>query len=172
MKNILSLCLLGLLLYGCGSSRSIDAFYDQHKEDDQVLAFRVPPVMFAMVKGLSPEMENLFGSTRDLRYIRLPADSGRGIQALNNQVSTLTAGSFIEIFRKNEGPKRNVVAIRERGNSVRDIMVFNNNELHGSLLYIKGNFDPEKVRSMARDEDFTDLQEKLVQGFGGPGINE
>ncbi len=168
MKHLTYLLLLALMLSSCGTPRNLDAFYNKHKDDDQVLAFRVPPVMFYALRGISPEMDSFFGTTTDLRFIQLPAVKTAGLQDMNQQFNQLTSGSFIEIFRKNDGPKRNVVAIRERGKTVRDILIFNNSELKGSLLYIQGNFDPAKVRSMAQEEEFLNLQDKLIQNYS-PG---
>ena len=165
MYKSITIALL-LFLCACGGTASIDRFYEDHKEDDQVLAFRVSPVMFSMLRGLTGEMESLLGDTRDLRFIRLPANGNSGIPALNRQVAELTAGSFIEIFRKNDGADRNLVAIRERGNSVREILVFGNRATHGSLLYIRGDFSPAQVRNLAKEEAFGNLEERLTGAFG------
>ena len=168
MKYFSYLLLIALALNSCGTPRSLDSFYNMHKNDDQVLAFRVPPVMFYALRGISPEMDSFFGTTTDLRFIQLPAAKTAGFRDMNQQFNQLTSSSFVEIFRKNDGPKRNVVAIRERGKTVRDILIFNNSELKGSLLYIRGNFDPAKVRSMAQEEGFTELQEKMIRNYA-PG---
>lgn len=166
LKSFLPFLLLLLIFPSCAGTNSVDAFYEKHKEDDQVLAFRVPPVMFSMLRGLSGDSETLISQTRDLRYIRLPVGKSPEISDLNRQVGQLTSGSYIEVFRKNDGDRRNLVAIRERGKTVRDIMVYTNNASHGSLLYIKGDFDPAQVRAMAQRESFGNLENELISTFG------
>lgn len=166
------LLLAALWLQSCAPTQSMDAFYEKHKEGTDVLAFRVPPVMFSLLGEVSPDMKSLVGTTTDLRYIRLPASGQGKMAALNQQVTHLTSGAFIEVFRKNEGDKRNIVAIRERGNTVRNIMVYSNNAAFGSVLFIEGKFDPEKVRTLAREDGFGRLEETLTGTFGSPGISE
>lgn len=128
--------------------------------------------MFSLLSNLSPEMGSVIGNTTDLRYIRLPASGASEMTALNRQVSQLTSGSFIEVFRKNEGDQRNLVAIRERGNTVRNILIYNNNAAFGSVLYIKGRFDPERVRNLANEDAFGTLEQQLTRSFSGQAPTE
>ncbi|WP_339653782.1 DUF4252 domain-containing protein [uncultured Maribacter sp.] len=85
----------------------------------------------------------------------------------------ITENSFIDVFRKNDELKRNVVSIREKKNSVREILIYNNDNQTGSFLYFNGDFDPVKVREMAKDEQFTEFGNNIILHFGAstPGIN-
>ncbi|MFS4418445.1 DUF4252 domain-containing protein [Maribacter sp. 2307ULW6-5] len=159
-----------LLLFcsGCGTYNSIDNFYDRHKNDDQVTAIRVPQFMLSLVSGISPEMKSLVGSTKDLRYMQFPSATPTRSRFLNNQMNGITGNSFIEVFRKNDDLKRNVVSIREKKNTVKEILVYNNNSQTGSFLYFNGDFDPVKVREMAQKEKFQDLGSHLLGQFA-PG---
>ena len=86
----------------------------------------------------------------------------------------ITGNSFIEVFRKNDELKRNVVSIREKRNSVKEILIYNNDNLNGSFLYFNGDFDPVKVREMAKGNEFGKLGDGLIQQFsaGTPSINQ
>ena len=174
MKKILTGLFLALIFSACSTYNSIDSFYDQHKNDDQVLAIRVPRVMLSLVSSISPEMNAMIGSTRDLRYMQFPSATDARTQYLNKQMNTITGNSFIEVFRKNDELKRNVVSIRERGNSVREILVYKNNNTTGSFLYFNGDFDPVKVKEMAEAGKFEDISKGLIKEFNTqtPGINE
>ncbi|MEX0291196.1 MAG: DUF4252 domain-containing protein [Flavobacteriaceae bacterium] len=168
-----TLLVLSLLLaVSCGSYNSIDNFYNAHKNDDQVMAIRVPQVMLSLVSGISPEMNALVGNTKDLRYMQFPSATPARTKFLNNQMNNITGNSFIEVFRKNDELKRNVVAIREKRNTVKEILIYNNNNLQGSFLYFNGNFDPIKVREMAKNNEFEKLSNGLIQQFSTktPGV--
>jgi len=171
MKKLL-LCSVFVLLASCSTYNSIDGFYNAHKNDDEVFALRVPQVMFTLVSGISPELEALVGTTKDLRYMQFPSSTTAQTQFLNRQMNSLTGNSFIEVYRKNEKTKRNVVSIRERRNSVKEILVYSNNNLNGSILYFNGDFDPAMVKEMAENNRFENISSGLVNQFSAktPGI--
>ncbi|MBT8306294.1 MAG: DUF4252 domain-containing protein [Maribacter sp.] len=163
-----------IFLSSCGSYNSIDTFYNAHKNDNQVTAVRVPQFMLTLISGISPEMQSLVGNTRDLRYMRFPSATPAKTQFLNKQMNGITGNSFIEVYRRNDELKRNVVSIREKRNSVKEILIYNNNNLTGSFLYFNGDFDPVKIREMAKNDEFNKLGEGLIKQFspGTPGIKE
>ena len=165
----------GLILsMSCSTYNSIDSFYNAHKNDDQVTAVRVPRFMLSMISAISPEMQSLIGSTKDLRYMQFPSTTAARTQFLNNQMNSITSSSFIEVYRKNDNLKRNVVSIREKRNAVKEILIYNNNSKRGSFLYFNGNFDPVKVREMAKNNDFTKLGDQLIDQYNveTPGISQ
>ena len=171
MKKILTI--LGLLLvFGCGSYNSIDNFYEAHKNDNQVTAIRVPQFMLSLVSEISPEMKSLVGNTKDLRYMQFPSNTKSQTQFLNNQMNNFASSSFIEVFRKNDELKRNVVSIREKRDVVKEILIYNNNNTTGSFLYFNGNFDPIKVRELAKNSEFDDFSNGLLpqMNLTTPGI--
>lgn len=174
MKKLLLTIAMGIFLASCSTYNSIDTFYNDHKNDDQVMAIRVPRVMLSLVSSISPEMKAMVGTTRDLRYMQFPSKTDARTQYLNKQMNNITGSSFIEVFRKNDQLKRNVVSIRERGNSVREILVYKNDNATGSILYFNGDFDPVKVKQMADAGEFEKISDGLIRQFNmkTPGINE
>lgn len=172
IRNFIALTLL-LVMSSCGSYNSIDTFYNAHKNDNQVTAVRVPQFMLSMISEISPEMQALVGTTKDLRYMQFPSVTASRTQFLNQQMNGITGNSFIEVFRKNDELKRNVVSIREKRNSVKEILIYNNDNQTGSFLYFNGDFDPVKVRNMAKNEQFTKFGKNIISQFGAstPGIN-
>ena len=155
----------------CASS-SIDSFYNAHKDDDQVLAIRVPEVMLNLISGISPEMQGVIGSTTDVRFMKFQGLSQPRIQTLYNQMSNMTGNSFIEVYRKNDEIKRNVVSIREKRNTVREILVYSNDQFNATFLYFNGEYDPARVKSMAESEQLTKFSDGLLQQFGSSGTTE
>ncbi len=174
IRKLFVSALTALILLGisCAGTNSIDSFYNAHKDDNQVLAVRVPEVMLDLIAGISPEMQGVIGSTRDVRFMRFEGLSQPRIQTLYNQMSTMTANSFIEVYRKNDEIKRNVISIREKRNTVREILVYSNDQLNATFLYFNGEFDPERVRAMAQNEQLTDFSDGLIQQFGWGGTTE
>ena len=162
-----------LLITSCSSYNSIDSFYNAHKNDNQVTAIRVPQFMLTMISEISPEMKAVVGNTKDLRYMQFPSTTTSRTQFLNQQMNGITGNSFIEIFRKNDELKRNVVSVRERKNLVKEILIYNNDNQTGSFLYFNGDFDPAKVREMAKNEQFTKFGDNIINQFGAstPGIS-
>jgi len=162
-----------LVITSCGSYNSIDTFYNAHKNDNQVTAIRVPQFMLTMISEISPEMKAMVGNTKDVRYMQFPSATASRTQFLNQQMNGFTGNSFIEVFRKNDELKRNVVSIRERKNLVKEILIYTNDNQIGSFLYFNGDFDPVKVRNMAKNGQFTKFGENIINqfGVGTPGIN-
>lgn len=167
MNNSIKVCSIALIfsMTSCGSYNSIDSFYNSHKNDNQVTAIRVPQFMFGLLSGISPEMQSLIGNTKDLRYMQFPSTTPERTEFLNTQMNGITGNSFIEVYRKNDDLKRNVISIREKKNSVKEILIYNNNLLQGSFLYFNGDFDPIKVREMAQNADFDKLTEGLLNQY-------
>lgn len=163
-----------IVLTGCGSYNSIDSFYEAHKNDDQITAIRVPQTMLTLLSGLSPDMKALIGNTRDLRYMQFPSATADRTRFLNNQMNTITGNSFVEVYRRNDELKRNIISIRETRSAVKEILIYNNNSINGSFLYFNGNFNPAKVRELANGEKFEELSKGLLQQYdvsNSPGIN-
>ena len=154
-----------ILISSCGSYNSIDTFYNAHKNDDQVTAIRVPQFMLTLISGISPEMQSLIGTTKDLRYMQFSSPTPAKTDFLNKQMNGITGNSFIEIYRKNNELKRNVVSIREKRNTVKEILIYNNNGQTGSFLYFNGNFDPVKVRDMAKNNQFENLGNEFINQY-------
>ena len=169
----LTLILLLLCISSYGSYNSIDSFYEAHKNDDQVTAIRVPQFMFSLVSEISPEMKSLVGNTKDLRYMQFPSKTESQTRFLNNQMNNFATNSFIEVFRKNDALKRNVVSLRERRNVVKEILIYKNDNVTGSFLYFNGNFDPVKVRELAKNNELQKFTDGLVPqlDLATPGIS-
>jgi len=110
-------------------------------------------------------MKSLVGNTKDLRYMQFPSATPARTEFLNKQMNSITGNSFIEVYRKNDELRRNVVSIREKRDAVKEILIYNNNNLNGTFLYFNGDFDPVKVREMAKNEEFKKLGDGLINQY-------
>ncbi|TDQ31581.1 DUF4252 domain-containing protein [Zeaxanthinibacter enoshimensis] len=163
--NRLLLVLLAVTLGGCSGSKGIDSFYKAHKNDPEVMAVRVPEVMLSFLRTASPEMRELVGNARDIRYMKLPLGAEEREKEINSWVDNLDSGSYIEIYRRNSEMGKNVVSIRENGRSVKEVLVYTSDLNTGSILYFSGDFAPEKIREMANTQGFDKFASSLLLEF-------
>ena len=69
MKKIFILSLSIFLFISCGSGKSFQSFFNDHKKDLGVTAFQVPNFMRALLTNISPEINSLFGNVKDFKFI-------------------------------------------------------------------------------------------------------
>lgn len=154
-----------LILCSCGSYYNVHDFYNSHKNDDQVTAVQVPRFMFAVLKGLSPEMNSLLTNVNDVRYIKLQPKTEAQRAVIQNEIDELTTDRFTDIVRKNDGSKRSLISVREQFNEVKEIIVYNNDGIENSLLYLNGSFHPETIKTYAKEGKFDNLTQSLTQQY-------
>ena len=143
----------------------MNTFYNQHKNDANVTAIRVPQFMLSLLRNASPEMNNFMGNVRDIRYIQLSPKTEVESKQINTQINNLTTTSFVEVFRKNEDPVRTLVSVRENRDVVREIMIYKTAPNTSSVFYMNGNFNPNTVRRYAKDGNFDKLSNTLLQQY-------
>lgn len=154
-----------VLLISCGSYNSMNSFYNQHKNDANVTAVRVPQFMLSLLRNASPEMNSFMGNVRDIRFIQLSPKTEIEGKAINMQINNLTTTSFVEVFRKNEDPVRTLISVREARDVVKEIMVYKTSLKNSSVFYMNGNFDPNRVRKYAKEGNFDKLSNSLMQQY-------
>ena len=143
----------------------MNAFYNQHKNDANVTAVRVPQFMLSLLRNASPEMNSFMGNVRDIRYIQLSPKSEVESKSINTQINNLTTAKFIEVFRKNQDPIRTLVSVRENKDVVREIMIYKTAPKTSSVFYLTGNFNPNTVRKYAEEGNFDKLSNTLMQQY-------
>lgn len=162
-KTILILSVL--LFFSCGSYYKMANFYNSHKNDDKVTAVQVPRFMFAVLKGLSPEMNSLLGTVNDLRYIQLQPQSQSEERTIQGEINQLTTERFTDIYRKNDDFKRTLISVREVGTSIKEVIVHNTAGGKHTLLYLNGNFNPATIRNYAETGKFDNLTQSITQQY-------
>ncbi len=164
MKKLFLIGILCVLVSSCASN-SITSFYNKHKNDDNVTAIRVPQFMLALLTGISPEMNNMVAHVKDIRYIKLDNTSEIKSQMINKEMNLAMNNRYTEVFRQNDDLKRTLVSVKEKGSTVKEIVVFKNNGLNSTVLYMNGYFDPLKVRKAAKNSDFDSLTDFLLKEY-------
>ena len=150
-------------------------FFNDHKRDLGVTAFQVPNFMMTLVQNISPEINNLFGNISGLKFISFDAISKEKQQLLISEMNLVTDNNFTDIFRENTIEKTKIVSVRETGNVVTQAIIFNSTLAKTSVFYLRGNFDPNKIREISKTNQFENLSSKLIQNHqktpSTPGFN-
>jgi hypothetical protein len=174
MKKGLVFILL-LMIFSCGSGQSFNSFFNDHKRDLGVTAFQVPNFMMTVVQNISPEINDLFGNISGLKFISFDAISKEKQQLLISEMNLVTDNNFTDIFRENTIEKTKIVSVRENGNVVTQAIIFNSTLAKTSVFYLRGNFDPNKIREISKTNQFENLSSKLIQNYqktpSTPGFN-
>jgi hypothetical protein len=175
MKKIITFIFALLLLFSCGSSKSFQNFFNDHKSDLGVTAFQVPNFMRALLRNISPEINNLFGNVRDLKIITFNDISTQKRNSLISEMDLVTTNKFTDILRTNEVDKTKIISVIEDGDTVTQAIIFNSTLAKTSVFYLKGRFDPNKLKHLSETNQFENLSNKLIQNYQTtpltPGFN-
>ena len=165
MKKI-SILISLLFLTSCGNYNSINSFYNMHKDDANVTAFRVPHFMFNLLKNSKDtDMNSFMNNVSDIRFIQLRPKSEMKNTIIRKQMNGLVSKRFVEVYRKNEDSKRSLISIREKRDVVKEIIIYNTGNNNNSIFYFKGNFDPNRVRKYVKNKKFDKLSNSVLQQF-------
>ncbi|MEO9570810.1 MAG: DUF4252 domain-containing protein [Polaribacter sp.] len=164
-----------VFLFSCGSSKSFQSFFNDHKSDLGVTAFQVPNFMRALLTNISPEINNLFGNVKDFKFITFNDISSVKQQTLIQEMDLVTARNFTDILRKNTTEKTKIISVKEDGDIVTQAIIFNSTLAKTSVFYLKGNLDPNKLKQLSETNQFENLSTKLMQNYQPksitPGFN-
>lgn len=165
MKKIILFISISILLNSCGSSKSFQSFFNDHKRDIGVTAFQVPNFMRALVSSISPEINSLFGNVKDFKFITFNEISTLKQQQLINEMNLVTDNNFTDMLRSNQPEKTKIVSVKEDGDVVTQAIIFNSTLAKTSVFYLKGRFDPNKLRQLSEGNQFENLSNKLIQNY-------
>lgn len=164
MKKLVTVICL-ILFSACGSYNSIQSFYNDHKNDSNVTAIRVPQFMLSLLRNSSPELNSFMNNVRDIRYIQLSPNSTQESTQINAQINRLTTTRFVEVFRKNTDPVRTLISVRESRDVVKEIMIYKTAPNRSSVFYMNGNFDPTRVRNYAKNGNLDKLTNNFMSQY-------
>jgi predicted SnoaL-like aldol condensation-catalyzing enzyme len=175
MKKISIAFTILLIITSCGSGKSFQSFFNDHKRDLGVTAFQVPNFMRTLLTNISPEINNLFGNVRDFKFITFNQIPKEKQAQLISEMNLVTANNFTDILRKNTIEKTKIVSVKEDGNVVTQAIIFNSTLTKTSVIYLKGRFDPNKIKELSDTNQFENLSSKLLQNYQStpltPGFN-
>lgn len=163
------------LLSSCGSGKTFQSFFNDHKTDLGVTAFQVPKFMMTLVQSISPEINDLFGNVRDFKFITFNDISSEKQSELISEMNMVTDNNFTDILRNNTVEKTKIVSVKEDGDVVTQAIIFNSTLAKTSVFYLKGRFDPNRIKQLSETNQFENLSTKLIQNYQKspttPGFN-
>lgn len=158
MKIIFKLFLLLLIINqtGCSSSQSFNQFYNNHKNDEYVTSFQVPGYLRSILRNASPELNSLFKNVKDFKSITFTKTTPLQSKQIMDEIDYITKNNT-DVVRKNEGGERFLISVKEKGDRIKQVILYKNNGSKHNILYLKGNFDPERIRQLAEKQEFDNL---------------
>ncbi|WP_288955007.1 DUF4252 domain-containing protein [uncultured Polaribacter sp.] len=166
---------LSVFLFSCATGKSFQSFFNDHKRDMGVTAFQVPNFMRALLTNISPELNNLFGNVKDFKFITFSEITKEKQQKLIEQINLVINNNFTDILRTNTQEKTKIISVKENSDLVSQAIIFNTTLAKSSVIYLKGNFDPNRLRHLTKTNQFENLSQKLIQNYQTspktPGFN-
>lgn len=164
MKKFTLLVVISALLFSCGSA-SFQGFYNNHKADLGATSFQVPNVMKALLSSVSTETKNVIGNLQDVKYIKLNSVSPLRRQQIITEMNAVTNAGYLDMFRQNEVNSTRIISVKENGNVLTDVILFNCDEKEATAFYLQGRFDPEKIKTLSKAKNFDALSLDLLQSY-------
>jgi len=164
MKKIIVLLFILGIVSSCGSSRSFQNFYDAHKTDLGVTAFQVPSFMKTILSNISPK-QNMFDNLTDFKFITFDEMSTQNQKSLITEMNVVASSRFTDMFRRNTVDNTKIISVKEFGNVVTEAIVFDSRIEKTTIFYIKGQFDPNKIKAFSDDATLDDFSKNLQQQY-------
>jgi hypothetical protein len=165
MKKIIAFSIFLLITTSCGTGKSFQSFFNDNKNDIGVTAFQVPNFMRAALLNISPDINDFFGNVRDFKFITFNDISKVKQRELIDQINLVTNDNFTDILRQNTLDKTKFISVKENGNVVTQAIIFNSTLAKTSVFYLKGSFDPNKIKALSETNQFENLSNKLIQNY-------
>ena len=172
MKKIVTISLFLLILISCGSGKTFQSFFNNHKNDIGATAFQVPNFMRTLLSNISPEINSLFNNVRDFKFITFNEISKAKQTELINEMNLVTTNNFTDVLRKNTLEKTKILSVKEDGDVVTQAIIFNSTLEKTSVFYLKGRFDPNRIKELSESNQFENLSSKLLQNYQKTPLNQ
>lgn len=173
MKKLILLFTCCTILFSC-SSASFQGFFNNHKTDLGATSFQVPNVMKALLSSVSTETKNVIGNLQDLKYIKLNSVSPMRRLQIITEINAVTSAGYLDMFRQNQVNNTRIISVKENGNVLTHVILFNGDEKEITAFYLQGRFDPDKIKTLSEAKNFDALATDLLQSYQAnlsPGFN-
>ena len=68
-----------------------------------------------------------------------------------SQLDAITSTEYKDVYRQNKAEKTKILSVIEDGDVVKQAIIFNSTLTKTSVFYLKGNFNPNKLRAIFRN---------------------
>jgi len=80
-------------------------------------------------------------------------------------MNAVTNYGYKDMFRKNEISQTRIISVKESGVVLTDVILFNSKDNETSAFYLKGRFDPEKIKKLSTEANFDNFTNSLLQSY-------
>jgi len=158
MKTIFKifLLILSIGLSSCSGSAKFNQIYNQHKNDNNVSSFQVPGYLRSLLKNVSPELNNVFKNVKDFKTISFTDCSPAQSQQITEGINNITQ-NYTDVIRNNKEEKKTLVSVKEKGDFIKEILIHSNTNNNHKIIFLKGNFDPNRIKGLIDGHEFEEL---------------
>ena len=138
-------------------------------------SFHVPKFMKAVVGNISPEINKAIGNISDFKFIKFENINNVKRQGLISEMNAVTKYKYVDVFRKNEKNRTQIISVKEKGVVATDVIIFNSTQEITAAYYLQGHFDANKIKSLANENNIDDFTNGLLKFYGnnsGSSINQ
>jgi len=162
MKKIIFILLLSAIL-SVSCSPTYQQFYNSHKNDINSTAFQMPKFMVNILSSLSPEVNSVFKNMDDFSYLTIKDIDPITWETMETEINLITNKNYTDILRKTEIDKKVIVSAKEVDGFVKELIYFKYQNNIINSFHLKGNFDSNKIRQLAEDDEFENFSSKLLE---------
>jgi hypothetical protein len=119
----------------------------------------VPSYVRSLLKSASPELNELFKNVKDFRAMSFTDCSPAQSQQITEEINSITQ-NYKDVLRKNETDSQSFVAVKEKGDVIKEVVMHKTEGKNHYILYLKGNFDPERIQSLIETNQLDGLLKK------------
>ncbi len=107
----------------------------------------------------------MFDNLADFKFITFNDTKPTYKQNLIDEMNMVASSKYTDMFRKNTVENTKIISVKELGNIVTEAIVFDSKPTKTTVFYIKGQFDPEKIKAFSDDATFDDFSQKLQREY-------
>ena len=103
----------------------------------------------------------MFDNLSDFKFITFNNSSTQYQKGLIDEMNIVASNKFTDMYRKNTIENTKIISVKEFGNVITEAIVFDSKPEKTTVFYLKGQFDPDKIRTFSDDNTFDSFSEKL-----------
>ena len=107
----------------------------------------------------------MFDNLTDFKFITFDKISSQNQKNLVTEMNVVASNRYTDMFRRNTIENTKIISVKELGNVVTEAIVFDSKLEKTTIFYIKGQFDPNKIKAFSDDATFDDFSKNLQQQY-------
>ncbi len=101
-------------------------------------------------------MNSLVKNVRDFKTINFRDCSAVQSEEINNEINFITK-NYTDVVRNNSEEGNTLISVKEKGNSIKEVIIHKSSQNDHKILFLKGNFNPERIRQLASNNELENI---------------